>query len=808
MIYIYIVLRYLRQLNRICPEVPAQFFEAAEASARKNGGASCKLTNGFLYSFDTRVVGNVFASARCIGDLVALLEQHKDRIREYFVLVDYLEKPVTTDAFVEGLSVYDTVIFPDKGLFITKPALSSLDEFIRTEPLEKTQLALCTGLRYPDQKKAAERHGKKPVAPMLYTDYAFDPVMSLRNLACIFPDLPIPQDFTPEDTALFTEGKKALAVYARFRFSLGQPEYRIAACLDYFALLFRAYNATIPAAPKTPRIKVCGSVSLGSEWNPVLERLSSSCRFSALEAPGFSDGSIDDLPSDLSDFAWLLYRSVNLLFLDELPQFFRSLGKETEYVQALGGWLYSAGIVADPANLRSLNPALEDRIAAKTGSRKAGLDLKLAAFLWTLYEKGKIEPVFPFYEVLKSLGFEVPDSFLVNCLYHENNPLTALEPIRSSFLDPELADTVANLEKARALYEHGEFDEATAIGKGVLHAFQKEKILTGEYRALSLIALLSLARKKGDDAVVYFEYALENAELLHDPYSELSTRFDMAMVYFVIGNLHFALCTLDMAENLVEECYAKDREVLLLFMKGRVSFELGDYRNSELYFQTAASLASVHQIPESVTLCRVWYARALVHQNRFASAENILAECVASVPDAWLFLLESSLVSGRAISGIKFPESLEEGDDESVHWPLSSVTWKSGFSVAEDRSYGLERDSRIAVRMYRAFYLYYCGRYHRGENNAEIVAELSQIAKVALEREDPYASMYYFFCFDLGSKSSDIPPADIAGFLSRGFKYMQRRANEIGDNAMREQFMQSPTWNSRLYRVARDNMLI
>jgi hypothetical protein len=37
---------------------------------------------------------------------------------------------------------------------------------------------------------------------------------------------------------------------------------------------------------------------------------------------------------------------------------------------------------------------------------------------------------------------------------------------------------------------------------------------------------------------------------------------------------------------------------------------------------------------------------------------------------------------------------------------------------------------------------------------------------------------------------------------------MQKRANEIEDNSLREQFMQNPTWNSRLYRVARDNMFI
>ena len=110
--------------------------------------------------------------------------------------------------------------------------------------------------------------------------------------------------------------------------------------------------------------------------------------------------------------------------------------------------------------------------------------------------------------------------------------------------------------------------------------------------------------------------------------------------------------------------------------------------------------------------------------------------------------------------------------------------------------------------MYQAMRLYYEARYTSDADVNSIVPDLGQIAKLALEGKDPYASMYYYFCYDLGMRSASIMAADTAGFLSRGFKYMQRRANEIGDNAMREQFMQSPTWNERLYRVARDNMLI
>jgi len=808
MIYVYIELRYIRQLNRICPEVIERLFRAVEESAKKNGGSCGKLGNGYLYQFDTDVVGSVFATARFLGDLSDAFYAERDRVREYFAVVERREEPCHPEALAESFASYDTVILPDAGIFLEREASLALSDYIHAEAIEGTKLLGFAGVTFPDKKKGDERHQRKSPAHVLFSDYARDPISALKNLACAIPMPALPPEFSQEERDQFAEGKKALDVFARFRFSSTQPEYRLNACVDYFALYFRAANAQNASSTKTLRVKVMGASALPAEWTPFLDRLTASARFGALAASQFAEGGIGALPDDLADLAWLLYRSVNLLFLDELLPFFSSLGKEDDYVTALGGWLHSAGVVADPENLRSLNASFEEDVAKRVGERKAGLDLKLASFLWTLYEKGRIEPVFAFYEVLRSLGFEVPDSFLVNCLYHEANPLAALESIRARFLDPAIASAVEDLERARRLYEQGDLDEATNLAKDVLHVFQKERILTGEYRALSLIALLSLARNSGNDAVVYLEYALENAELMHDPYSVLATRIDMAMVYFIVGNLHFALCALEMAETLVEEHFLKDREVLLLFLRGRIAFELGDYRNAELLFQTAASLASVHQIPESVTLSRVWYARALVHQNRFASAESILADCAGSVDDAWVFLVESALVSGRAIPGVHFPDELSRDEPLSSRWSLAQVSWDTGFSVAEDRAFGQSTETRISARMYRAMRLYYEARYVLDANVPSIVSELGGIARKALERQDPYASVYYYFCYDLGAKNPSIHPADTAGFMSRGFKYMQRRANEIGDNAMREQFMQSPTWNERLYRVARDNMLI
>jgi hypothetical protein len=243
-------------------------------------------------------------------------------------------------------------------------------------------------------------------------------------------------------------------------------------------------------------------------------------------------------------------------------------------------------------------------------------------------------------------------------------------------------------------------------------------------------------------------------------------------------------------------------------MKGRIALELGDYRNAELYFQTAASLASFHHIPESVSLCRVWYARSIILQGRFATGEEILLACAQSIPDAYVFLLEACFLSGRKMEDTDIPRSIASAFSSADRWSSGKFTWKSGFAMAEDRCPGSTPDSLVVSRMFDVFLLCCRSRFCERDELADIVASLAAHAKTACEQEDPYGGIYFFFAHELTMHLDEIPSADATALLSRAFKYMQKRANEIGDNNMREQYMQTPVWNSRLYRAARDNMLI
>jgi hypothetical protein len=134
-------------------------------------------------------------------------------------------------------------------------------------------------------------------------------------------------------------------------------------------------------------------------------------------------------------------------------------------------------------------------------------------------------------------------------------------------------------------------------------------------------------------------------------------------------------------------------------------------------------------------------------------------------------------------------------------------SWKTGFSFAEDRMARFYSTQKTASRMYDAFLLYYRFSMNGDDQNQETLRALGEVARTASEAMDPNLPVYYFICYTMGASGVG-SQSDTTLYLSKAFKALQVRANTIGDNGMRESFMQNTTWNGRLYKAARENKLI
>ncbi len=792
MLYLYVELRFHRQLHRICPDVPVRLFSSLDDSVRKNGGQVSRVGQAMLYTFDHASAGFAFSASRVIEDLRILLADMRERIREYFVLVDSTPDRLNPDAFRERLREYDAVIIPDETILLTPESLSLLSSYIASVPLNGTSLVQYTGTSINENAVAAPESVRETQPLVIYTDYHADPVKLLRDMLAAGGAI---------DTSLLElstgNGERfAVDAYSWYRFSPEQDDYRKEAVLTHYSQLLLAlskrYSGPVP-------VTVRGTTPPDNSISFLREMLSGLCRFSEPEKQEYKRNDPASIPEDLCDMAYLVYHARKYLYYDELPSFFQFLGKDTAFMNSLGSWLYSYGVLSDPADFRSLNPALEKITAEQCGARLPENDRRIAEFLWTQLQSGFLMPSIELEAVFSGLGFPVDDSFRAACCLYSDKPAD-MEQLCGSYNSLRVRDAVRQLFDGEAAFSRREYGKAETAAREVLHSFQKEGIACGEYHAFILLSRLSLVKNKGDDAVVYLEYARECAVRTHHQFSVLAASRELSCVHFGVGSLDASLSVVEYAEKRARNCFAKDHESFLVFIKGRIHFEIGDYRSASSFFQDAASIATMYRFPDIAAMARVWFGRTLSHEGRYHAADQIFEEYADSVPESPVFLLESALLSGHPRSAETLAELAKAMEEHG--------TGKGGFTLIEDRlNMGNDREC-TAYTLFRVFHAFHRARFDVPDCVSDRLEFIDATARDAFTRNDPYANLYYYICFELARFIPASDRSDGTGYLSRAFKYLQKRAKEIGDTMMREQFLAKPVWNNRLYRAAKEHMLI
>lgn len=789
MLFIFVQLRYHRQLSIISPETVTTFFRSISESVAKNGGNETTVSGGMVFRFSSGSVGYVFAASRVISLIAEELARNRTRIREYLVLVDSTERDEGGDFIAAHMEQYQRIPFPDAGILIAPTALTLLASYIRHESLHATPFERYTGTRLAEVPEYGGLEMEQRDTFSLYPEGGIDVFSSIIDLLDRMKIVPA----AGLDAA-------AISLYKAYRYEYRKPDYIASAGETWLSSVLSSLPSS--ALPFTIR-----SASGGED---ILSWLRD--RFPAIPvivngpSPSFLPVDLQAIPEDLADLAYLVFRCSRYVYGSELPRFFASLGRDVEFLAELGRWMQSFGLLSDPTDFRSLNFSAFARLRDLLGARCAGLDSLIADFIWDAFENGELQPAFSLLDVLTELGFAIPDRFLVACLYHGENPAEGIERVSGLFTDPGLRETVINLERARTLFAEGNADETLPLAREVLHRFQKSGIPAGEFHALRLISDLSRIRSKGSDAVTYLEYALENAERIHDATFILNTRFEIAILHFANGDLSTAKSALARLERMIAANLAKETELASVFMNGRISFELGDYAGASALFQRAGTFAGSNGFPEAISLCKVWYARSVVHQHRYLQGMEMLSSCVDNVPEAWAFLIEASMLAGKPLPGKEFPESISSRYSPAKR--TGPFDWSSGFSFAEDNLRPNTQRGTTPSRMFDAMLKYYRAVFGEASAFSDDMSGIAEIARRASESDDPSAQVYFYLCFLLGSAKNDAARPETLSFLSRAFKYLQLRAAAISDVSQREQYLQNPSWNNRLYRAARENKLI
>ena len=119
----------------------------------------------------------------------------------------------------------------------------------------------------------------------------------------------------------------------------------------------------------------------------------------------------------------------------------------------------------------------------------------------------------------------------------------------------------------------------------------------------------------------------------------------------------------------------------------------------------------------------------------------------------------------------------------------------------------------IGKKIFDAFYTYYnCKINFSQMYDVEVckgfLSNLETLAVESLYQNDPYSSLYMYLCYDLSVKLYGESSSQTIAYLSKAFKSMQKNVLAIGENDIRDKYMQNNLWNSKLFKVAKNQKLI
>ena len=795
MLCIYFEIPYERQLLRIAPFEIQKLFNAVTESAEANGASSFKISCASIYCFSTTEVAPIFSATLFLQNLADLLRVYKRRLVDYRVIIDCFEETKSEDLITDHFAAYRSILVPSRSFFASAQAERLLQSYIRFEYVSKLELYYCADFFVP--KTTNTEIGEQSCT--IYLSDAVTWIHALYHFMLLHPltDQAVTSILSKNEQTQYENAKHVQYYFRRNRFCSDYPDYFIDAFLLYTKLYFRVFETGYHIHELT--------IMYSEKKTEDAERMVNILPITAhIELMPAKSTNLAGLAIDFLQLAYLTIYVSLFIFEDEIPEFFLSLHKNSSFIASLYEWMYAAGITEVKTDMYSANIHAVAQLEQRLGSEKDKIKYYIADFLWDKYKKGMLCPDENLKAIFFALQFKPDDEFMLHYFFHKYSdkeiPLIDI----SSFKSLVFFSALESYQKALTISKQKNINEAVYAVKKAVSSVQAHTFPAGEYRALSCVAFLHLSQNKIEDAVTYFQYALDIAESLSDGSFICEALLNLSIGYFLQNNLYAASNCLENLLQATEEYFEQPKKIPCLFMQGRVALQLGDYSKAELLFQEAGKAAATH-FKEWAPLCNIWYARTLSQKGLTSNAQSILSANLNKSPDALLFLIESFLLA---------PVLRDERAKIQVTpetFAASLEPYQSGFVLAEELVWGNLYGKSTMQVFYTAMNNYYRFRLAFGslEDSATIyIQQLEDTAREALRYHDMYASIYAYLCYDAILRKEGSTSDTANGYLSRSFKALQNCMDTMTENAVRDKFIFRNVWNAKLYAAAQKNKLI
>ena len=357
------------------------------------------------------------------------------------------------------------------------------------------------------------------------------------------------------------------------------------------------------------------------------------------------------------------------------------------------------------------------------------------------------------------------------------------------------------LQQAHYHAVNGDSDTALGIVKNSLFAFQKNSDHSGETRANIGLALILLSQRKIQPGMDYFEIATRIGEQLEDKISGLYSGRFMVLASYLFGNLSMALRLLEAQLPLVKEERNRETEIFLLFLKGRIFFELGRYSESFKVLKVALQLGKAYNLRPQIRVITAWMGRSLCFGHSEKVALDMLDKQPASLETAY-FKAEAHYLGGDPARGVQILEEALGEYDKSREFIHEMNCWEDGFRLIEGHLSDNSFYEDVLLDQTRGFYFYLLGKTGR---KLEALEGLKPLCRMdTAYNQQPFGYYFFYYAQDLMQGDEEAKDENYMILLSHSFKLLQTRAGRFDNQQMKHSYFRKNYWNNEIVKKAQE----
>ncbi|MDC7240628.1 MAG: hypothetical protein PQJ50_09740, partial [Spirochaetales bacterium] len=361
------------------------------------------------------------------------------------------------------------------------------------------------------------------------------------------------------------------------------------------------------------------------------------------------------------------------------------------------------------------------------------------------------------------------------------------------------------LQQAHYYALNGDSESAMATVKESLFAFQKNSDHYGEIRANTALALTMLSQRKLASAVDYFEIALRISEQLNDREASLVSGKLMVLSSYLFGNLSAALRGLETRVPLAAGERNRETQIFLIFLKGRILFELGRYSDAFKELKQGRRLTKKYNMTAESRVITSWMARSLC----FGHSEKVAEELLCRQPlclETASFRAEAAYLSGDSKKGIELLEEAFASYDQNPQYIHEMDSWFDGYRVIEGRLSDRDFYEDVLLDQAKGFYYLLIGLGGETEKAWEGLKPLCRMDKAY--NQQPFGYYYFLYAAELIDKAGATLDEPHDALVSHAFKLLQTRAGRFDSQQMKHHYFRKNYWNNEIIKKAQEMNLI